>query len=48
MKILLVDDNPKMRRIVRELIGSAHIEFYEASDWDEAVRSYADIVPIWW
>jgi CheY-like chemotaxis protein len=45
MKILLVDDNPKMRSMVRELIGPLQNVFYEASDGNEAVQSYVDHQP---
>jgi CheY-like chemotaxis protein len=45
MKILLVDDNPKMRSMVRELIGQRTHDFYEATDGNEAVQSYVDHQP---
>ncbi|MFZ4619542.1 MAG: response regulator transcription factor [Bacteroidota bacterium] len=45
MKILLVDDNQKMRSMVRELIGARSHDFYEASDGAVAVQCYLDYRP---
>ncbi len=44
MKILLVDDNPKMRSMVRDLIGSRAHNFYDVSEGDEEVQSNAVVM----
>ncbi len=45
MKILLVDDNPKVRDMVKELAGNSANIFYEASNGTEAVSLYKQHQP---
>ncbi len=40
MHILIVDDQPKVRAMLRELLADARIEFDEAANGDEAVARY--------
>ncbi len=41
MKILLVDDSAPMRRMLKELLADATIEFVECADGAEAPATYA-------
>lgn len=41
MKLLIVDDNPMMRQMIRAVVGDLAEAVTECSDGDEAVEAYA-------
>jgi CheY-like chemotaxis protein len=41
MKILIVEDNPSMRKMIRALVGDLAEAVHECEDGDEAVEAYA-------
>jgi CheY-like chemotaxis protein len=41
MKLLIVEDNPTVRRLIRSVVGSLADEIYECEDGAEAVIAYA-------
>ncbi len=45
MKIMIVDDHPGFRQVVRTLIGTAGAQFLECSDGSEAVNEYPRFRP---
>lgn len=45
--ILIVEDNPQMRRALRMLIGDQAITYYECSDGQEALAAYQQYRPDW-
>lgn len=45
MKIMLVDDHPGFRRVVKILLQNTKAEFVECDDGSDAVRSYATAQP---
>ncbi|MFZ4619882.1 MAG: response regulator transcription factor [Bacteroidota bacterium] len=47
MKLLLVDDNENMRRIMQDLFAPYFSEIVECSDGEEAVALYPSISPDW-
>jgi CheY-like chemotaxis protein len=47
MKVLLVDDNPKIRQMVKRRLAGAVDEFYECSDGAEALAAYTKYHPDW-
>jgi len=47
MKLLLVDDNDNMRRIMRDLYSPYFSEIIECSDGVEAVEQFSSIHPDW-
>lgn len=47
MKILLVEDNSEMRRLIKSMIAEIADEIYEASDGAEAVELYSIVIPDW-
>ena len=47
MKILLVEDNSEMRRLIKSLVGEIADEIYEASDGAEALELYRTVLPDW-
>jgi CheY-like chemotaxis protein len=42
MKILIVEDNPQMRRLIRSFVEDLAEEIVECGDGEEAVAAYAD------
>ncbi|MFN7928123.1 MAG: response regulator transcription factor [Blastocatellia bacterium] len=40
MKILIVDDNPNIRRVLKSIVGTVAEEVYECNDGSEAVIAY--------
>ncbi len=44
-KILVVDDNPVSRELVREILCSSEIEVFEAADGQGALDRIGDLVP---
>lgn len=47
MKILLVDDNSEMRRLIKSMIAETAAEITEASDGGQAVELYRTNRPDW-
>jgi CheY-like chemotaxis protein len=45
MRVLIVDDNRKMRRFLRSLLIDLHPELCEASDGEEAVALFSTFHP---
>lgn len=45
MKILIVDDNPGMRRLLKRVVSGIAETIFECSDGSEAPRSYMDHLP---
>ena len=45
MKIMIVDDNPKMRDLIQSMLGGFAHERCEAKDGLEAVLKYSDELP---
>ena len=46
-KILIADDDPRMRTIIREVIAELASEIFEAADGAEAMAIYATQRPDW-
>lgn len=47
VKILLVEDNAEMRRLLKSMIGKIADEIHEAGDTIEAVALYREVRPDW-
>ena len=47
MKILIIDDNPQMREMMRRFLPYAGDEIRECSDGINALATYADFLPDW-
>lgn len=47
MKVLIVEDNPRMRRMLTEFVGHKFTEICECYDGDQALASYAEHHPDW-
>lgn len=47
MKVLIVDDNPKVREVVRDYLPVAVKEIYECADGSEALAFYRQTLPDW-
>ncbi len=47
MKIMVVDDNKDMRKMIADLIHAGSNEIYELEDGDEAVAMFGKIRPDW-
>ena len=47
VRILVVDDSPKVRRTVREIVESAGARVQECSDGDEVLEAFERFVPDW-
>ena len=47
MKILIADDNSRMREMVKQTVASLATEFYEAADGGEAIAICAAQRPDW-
>jgi two-component system response regulator DegU len=45
--ILIVDDNPRMRRALREILSDLADRFHECSDGIEALAAYSKFQPDW-
>ncbi len=43
--VLIVDDNPSVRRLLRMLLSGVASEIWEAADGPECVRRYAEVEP---
>lgn len=47
MKLLIVDDNPEMRRVLRRMLDGLADEVTECDDGDQVLAAYADCRPDW-
>lgn len=47
MKVLIVDDNPKVREVVRDYLPASVEEIYECADGGEAFALYQKHLPDW-
>jgi CheY-like chemotaxis protein len=47
MKLLIVEDNPEMRRLMKRMLGGFDTEISECEDGSEVIASYARIEPDW-
>jgi CheY-like chemotaxis protein len=47
MTIMIVDDNPRMRQVIRMLVAYPEDTVIECADGSEAVRDYPSIRPDW-
>ena len=47
MKALIVEDNPKMRRMMADFIGHKFEQIYECADGSQAVSLYKAHLPDW-
>lgn len=47
MKVLIVEDDPVVRALLKRVIGSLAERVYECSDRREAVKAYAENRPDW-
>ncbi len=47
MKVLIVDDNPKVRQVVRDYLPVAVDEIFECADGGEALAFYRIHLPDW-
>ena len=47
MKLLIVEDNPRMRRFIKSLVQDLAEDILECSDGAEALQSYTDFQPDW-
>jgi two-component system response regulator DegU len=47
MKVLIVDDNASMRRMIRGIIQLLAAEIHECADGGEAFQMYARVLPDW-
>ena len=47
MKIMIVDDNPGMRDVVKSMLASTEAEFIECEDGGDAVLRYNQFQPDW-
>jgi CheY-like chemotaxis protein len=47
MRVLIADDNPSMRQMIRTIIQPVAEEIFECADGSEAVETYQRIDPDW-
>lgn len=47
MKLLIVEDNPRMRRLIKSLVLDLAEDILECSDGAEALQAYTDFLPDW-
>ncbi|MBI3195312.1 MAG: response regulator transcription factor [Ignavibacteriae bacterium] len=47
MTIMIVDDNERIRHVIRNLLSSVTTSFYECENGVEAVHAYANVAPDW-
>jgi CheY-like chemotaxis protein len=47
MKVMIVDDNPGIRELIRTVLGEEDRKFVECSDGQEAVEAYREELPDW-
>ncbi len=47
MKILIVDDNPRVRWLIKTILEDMVDQFYECADGEGALEAYAALRPDW-
>lgn len=47
MKVLIVDDNEKVRHLIREYLPGSAVDVYECSDGAEAISDFKRYEPDW-
>ena len=47
MKLLIIDDNPRMRRLIRSVVAGVAEQVFECGDGGEALAAYARHRPDW-
>ena len=47
MKVLIVEDNPNMRRMLTEFVGDRFEQIYQCNDGEEAFSLYEQHLPDW-
>ncbi|MGH8692954.1 MAG: response regulator transcription factor [Burkholderiales bacterium] len=47
MKVLIVEDNPQMRQMIRSVLARVSQEIYECGDGAEAMAAYTTHLPHW-
>jgi CheY-like chemotaxis protein len=47
MKILIVDDNWRVRELIKRLVGDLCDEVFECSDGESAIEAYTNHLPDW-
>ena len=47
MKILIAEDNERMRKFIGQMVRSFADEIFECADGEQAVRAYSDYHPDW-
>lgn len=47
MKILIVEDNAPMRRMIRSLVESFAEEIFDCNDGEQAISEYKNLQPDW-
>lgn len=47
MTVLIVDDSPRFRELIRSILADVVDEFHECADGDEAVAAYGASHPDW-
>jgi len=47
MKIMIVDDNQKIREVIKNMLASDGVDFIECEDGGEAVGRYSQELPDW-
>jgi len=47
LRVLIVDDNPLVRRMIRDVLDGLPLEIAECADGDEVLGRYATFAPDW-
>jgi len=47
VKILIVDDNPRVRQVIRTIVGDIAQYVYECEDGNKALEAYEEFRPDW-
>lgn len=47
MKVLIIDDNPQARKMVRKYLRASNAEIAEREDGSEALSAYREFQPHW-
>lgn len=47
MRLLIVDDNPKIRKMIKEILSIKFDEFSEHNDGEGAAEKYQKVMPDW-
>ena len=47
MKLLIVEDNPSVRRVIRNIVATIADEIYECEDGADALTAYITYEPDW-